>query len=122
MTHAVVLFGHGSRDPAWRQPMDAVARRIVARQPEVQVACAFLELQEPSLPAALDELVARGVRSVRVVPMFLGAGRHAREDLPVLLNQIRSRHPGLALEVTEAVGEQPEVLDLLAQLALRTLR
>jgi sirohydrochlorin cobaltochelatase len=122
MSHAVVLFGHGSRDPAWREPMDAVAGRIAARCPDVDVVCAFLELQEPSLPAALEELVGRGTRSVRVVPMFLGVGKHARADLPALLSQMRVRYPGLVLEVTDAVGEQPEVLDLVAQLALRAPR
>ena len=30
MTRAIVLFGHGSRDPQWRAPMDEVARRIRA--------------------------------------------------------------------------------------------
>jgi sirohydrochlorin cobaltochelatase len=122
MTRAVILFGHGSRDPAWRQPMDAVARRIVARQPDTPVACAFLELQEPSLLAAADQLAARGVRSVRVLPMFLGVGRHAREDLPELVRQVRARHAGLEVVVAEPVGEHPELLDLLADLALREPR
>jgi sirohydrochlorin cobaltochelatase len=122
MTRAVILFGHGSRDPAWRQPMDAVARRIEARQPDVHVVCAFLELQEPSLMAAADRLAAQGVDSVRVLPMFLGVGRHAREDLPELVRQVRARHATLELDVAEPVGEQPELLDLLAELALREAR
>jgi sirohydrochlorin cobaltochelatase len=119
MTHAVILFGHGSRDPAWRQPMDAVARRIEARQPDIKVACAFLELQEPSLMTAADQLVAQGIHSLRLLPMFLGVGRHAREDLPELVRQVRARHPALDLVVADPVGEDPELLDLLAELALR---
>jgi sirohydrochlorin cobaltochelatase len=122
MTHAVILFGHGSRDPAWRQPMDAVAARIRARRQDVQVTCAFLELQEPSLLTAADQLAAQGVHSVRVLPMFLGVGRHARDDLPDLIRQVRARHAGLQLEVAEPIGEHPELLDLLADLALRKPR
>jgi sirohydrochlorin cobaltochelatase len=122
MTHGIVLFGHGSRDPAWRQPMDAVAVRIRARQPGIQVACAFLELQEPSLMAVADHLVAQGVQSVRVLPMFLGVGRHAREDLPELVKQLRAAHPDLQLDVAASVGEHPELLDLLAELALQPAR
>jgi sirohydrochlorin cobaltochelatase len=118
MKRGIVLFGHGSRDPAWRAPMDAVARRVAERAPDAVVTCAFLELQGPDLPTAIDQLVAGGVGALRVLPMFLGVGRHAREDLPVLLAQIRDKHPGLQLDVLPAVGEQPALLDLMAELAL----
>jgi len=118
MTRAVVLFGHGSRDPQWREPMDAVARRIRARVAQVQVRCAFLELDEPGLPAAVAELVGAGADSIRIVPLFLGAGRHAREDLPRLVEQCRHAHPGVHFDLQPSVGENPRVLDLLAAIAL----
>jgi sirohydrochlorin cobaltochelatase len=115
---AVVLFGHGSRDPAWREPMDAVARRITARAPGTDVICAFLELQSPDLMTAIAELAGRGAAQVRVLPMFLGVGKHAREDLPVLVSQARFAHPGLDIQILPAVGERPDVIDLLAGAAL----
>jgi sirohydrochlorin cobaltochelatase len=119
MTLAIVLFGHGSRDPAWRRPMDEVARRIRAQDPALAVECAFLELQAPDFPAAVDALVTRGVSRIRVLPMFLGVGRHAREDLPHLVRAAEARHPGVVLDVTPSIGELDEVLDLLATLATR---
>ena len=115
---AIILFGHGSRDPLWRQPIDAVASRIAAAQPSMPVRCAFLELQAPDLSAAVDELVAGGARSLTIVPMFLGTGRHAREDLPLLVDQVRTRHPAVRFDVQPAVGEDPRLLDLLAKIAL----
>jgi sirohydrochlorin cobaltochelatase len=114
----VVLFAHGSRDPLWRQPMDAVARRIRELDPQARVVCAFLELTTPDLPAAVQALLAEGVQRVTVVPMFLGVGRHAREDLPVLMAGLRERHPGVAFHVQPAVGEDPRLTDLLAHMAL----
>jgi sirohydrochlorin cobaltochelatase len=118
MTRAIVLFGHGSRDPQWRAPMEEVARRIRARVAQVQVRCAFLELDTPGLPEAVTELVECGADSVRVVPMFLGAGRHAREDLPRLVEQCRHEHPTTAIELEPFVGEDARLLDLIATLAL----
>lgn len=112
---AVILFGHGSRDPQWRAPMDAVAERVAANG--ITVRCAFLELTQPDLPAAVKELVALGVTQIAVVPMFLGAGRHARADLPRIVDELNGVHAGLQLDLRLSIGEDPRVLDLLAQIA-----
>ena len=119
---AVVLFAHGSRDPLWRAPIDAVATEIQRQAPQVAVRCAFLELMTPDLEAAVDALVSEGHRAVRVVPMFLGMGRHAREDLPALTAALRQRHPTLELEVQPAIGEQSEMTRCMARTALGTLK
>jgi sirohydrochlorin cobaltochelatase len=115
---AIILFGHGSRDPLWRLPMDAVAQRIRSRHPGTPVRCAFLELEQPGLAAAAAELAGAGARQITVVPMFLGTGRHAREDLPVLLEEVRRTHPEIDFTLQPAVGEDPRLLDLLAKIAL----
>ena len=117
--HAIVLFGHGSRDPLWRQPIEAVAARITALAPDALVCCAYLELCTPDLPTAVGALVAAGADRIRVLPMFLGVGRHAREDLPALVEVLRQQHPQLPLEVLPAVGEHPRMLALMAELALQ---
>ena len=116
--HAIVLFAHGSRDPLWHGPIQAVAQRIAQRAPHTPVRCAYLELTEPDLPSVAAELVLAGATSLCVVPMFLGVGRHAREDLPELLAAIQTAHPQLRVSCQSAVGEQPALLDLLAQIAL----
>ena len=115
---AIILFGHGSRDPLWRLPMDAVAQRIRSQHPGTPVRCAFLELEQPDLASAVADLAGAGARQVTVVPMFLGTGRHAREDLPVLMDAVRSAHPEIAFTLQPAVGEDSRLLDLLAKIAL----
>lgn len=117
---AIVLFAHGSRDPLWRAPIDAVAAEIQRIEPNMAVHCAFLELMSPSLPEAVDALVQSGHRCVRVMPLFLGMGRHAREDLPQLIGQLRQSHPDLLLELLPAAGEMPELTRCLAQLSLQS--
>jgi len=116
--HGVILFAHGSRDPHWRRPVEAVALRIAQLQPAVQVRCAYLELCEPDMPAAAAALAQAGVTQLTVLPMFLGTGKHAREDLPLLIDQVRAAHPQIALELRAAVGEDPRMLDLMARIAL----
>lgn len=54
--------------------------------------------------------------------MFLGAGRHAREDLPVLVDALRVRYPKVQFEVLTAIGENEAVLDLMATIALAGMK
>ena len=114
----IVLFAHGSRDPLWHRPIQAVAQRMAALAPEVPTRCAYLELTTPSLADAAAELVALRVTELSVVPMFLGVGKHAREDLPVLLEELRRLHPQVQIHCQPSVGEQGAVIELLAQVAL----
>lgn len=116
-TSAVVLFSHGSRDPLWRAPIEAVAARIKADHPQRPVVCAYLELSEPPLAQAVAGLVAAGATHVTVVPMFLGTGKHAREDLPVLVQQLRDTHPQVTIHVQPAIGEDPRMTALMANIA-----
>jgi sirohydrochlorin cobaltochelatase len=114
----IILLAHGSRDPQWRSPMEAVAAHILARQPEIKVCCAYLELCAPSLPEAATDLVGSGARHIRVFPIFFGLGKHAREDLPRRLEQIRTAHPGVAIELLPTAGEHEQLTLLLADIAL----
>jgi sirohydrochlorin cobaltochelatase len=116
--HAIILFAHGSRDPLWHKPIQAVAERITQRSPSTVVRCAYLELTEPDLPHVAHELVEQGATSLCIVPMFLGVGRHAREDLPQLIQALKTSHPAVTISCQPAVGEQAALLDLLADIAL----
>lgn len=113
----VVLFGHGSRDPLWRLPIDAVAERMRAQQPGLPVAVAFLELTAPDLPQTVEVLMKQGVARVRIVPMFLGVGRHAREDLPELVQGLTEAYPQMSFELLPAIGEHPAMTALMAEIA-----
>lgn len=115
MTHGLILFAHGSRDPQWRAPMEAVAARAAALDPRARVACAYLELMEPDLPACAAAMVAEGLTHITIVPMFLGVGRHAREDLPEIVTGLRQQHPAVNFELRPAIGEDAAVVELLAQ-------
>ena len=113
----VILFAHGSRDPLWRLPIDAVAQHMAERWPELSVACAFLELTSPDLAQTVESMMHMGKTHLRIVPLFLGVGRHAREDLPRLVNDLAKAYPQVHFELTPAVGEHPAMTRLLAEIA-----
>ena len=56
---------------------------------------------------------------IRIFPLFLGVGKHAREDLPLIIEEIRTAHPELLLELLPTAGESPQLTALMADIALR---
>jgi sirohydrochlorin cobaltochelatase len=115
---AIVLFAHGSRDPLWHKPMEAVAERIRAQSADIRVTCAYLELSQPDLAHTTADLVECGIHDITIVPMFLGVGRHAREDLPELVTLLRTQYAEVQFHLKAAVGEDARLLDMLAHIAL----
>ena len=117
---AIVLFAHGSRDPLWRAPIEAVAERIRTLAPGAAVACAYLEYTEPTLETVVAQLAGSGATAIAVWPMSLGTGRHARDDLPRLVDALRAQHPGIDFTLQAAIAEHPDVLHAMAAAALQS--
>lgn len=121
MKSGLILFAHGARDPRWAEPFGRLRGLVAARRPDVPVVLAFLELMTPDLMGAAEALVGQGCVALRVVPVFLGQGGHVRQDLPRLVEAVRGRFPGVAVELVPAVGEDPGVLAAMASAALARL-
>jgi sirohydrochlorin cobaltochelatase len=115
---ALVLFAHGSRDPKWAEPFKAIQSLIRAQAPNTPVELAFLELMQPGIQECLIELANKGVKRISIVPVFLAAGRHLREDLPALIAPIQKQFPDLEINVTAPIGDIPEFQAAIAKLAL----
>ncbi len=115
MRRVLILFAHGARDPRWVAPFERLQKIIQSQQSDILVALAFLELMTPSLPDLVEQLVQDGCDEIVVVPVFLGQGGHVLRDIPPLIEQLNTKHPGLQLKLMPAVGEDLEVLNASAR-------
>ena len=111
MKEGIVLFAHGSREPEWAQPFERIAQQLSGSH---VVELAYLERMKPTLDEAVASLVAKGAKRVRVVPLFLGAGGHIKEDLPKLAAAARARHAGVEIVLETTIGERQEITDAIA--------
>lgn len=122
MNHrSLILFAHGARAASWAAPFERLCVLTQARLPAVPVSLAFLELMEPRLPGEVARLAAAGITEISIVPVFLGQGGHLLRDLPLLVAQLKLDHPGVAITVAGAVGEDPAVLDAITDYCVRSL-
>lgn len=119
MSKGIILFGHGARNPDWAQPFHRIRAAVLKKQPETPIELAFLELMTPTLDEAIDGLVARGAKSISIVPIFMAAGGHIKIDLPKRVDAALARHPGLVVSIAAPVGEADYVIDAMANYALK---
>lgn len=110
MKQGIVLVAHGSRDPEWSRPFERLAAALEKKLPAVAVALCYLE-HGPSLEEALAALVAKGAGAIRVVPVFLGAGGHVKQDIPDL---IAAANPPVSVTLEAPIGEQLQVIEAIA--------
>lgn len=121
--HAIVLLAHGSRNPDWKRPLEAVLARTRALAPDRPVELAYLERSEPDVFSVSKELVERGATAIELVAVFLAPGGHVRSDIPRLVDELQSKHPGLKVGFSgQALGERDEVIDALARTALADVK
>jgi sirohydrochlorin cobaltochelatase len=114
MNTAHILLAHGSRDPHWRTSLEAVAQRL--NRAEQPTRCAYLELCEPSLLQTATALADEGCRTLRITPLFLGLGQHARTDLPVLCRQLQIALPHVQVQLQPALCDMPAFVDAVSAL------
>jgi sirohydrochlorin ferrochelatase len=110
----LLLMAHGSPDASANQPIEALAELIRAGGKYAHVLVGFLGLNQPSIPAAIDDLAARGVRQLTAVPYFLQLGGHVAEDLPSLIAAARAGHPALAIGLAEHLGYDQLLVEVIA--------
>jgi sirohydrochlorin cobaltochelatase len=114
MTYAVVLFGHGARNPAWALPMEAIADNMRTRT-STRVELAYLEFLKPSLIEKCAELAQTGVTHVAVMPVFLAGAGHLMNDLPGILADISQQYPMLKISQKRALGDRVDVISAISQ-------
>jgi sirohydrochlorin cobaltochelatase len=116
---AIILFAHGARDPQWAEPFQRIQALVSHALPGIAVELAFLERMTPDLAEAVSRVVKSGAMSVTVVPLFLGAGGHVKEDVAALVRDLERQHTKLEFQVTSPIGEDDELVRAIAQWVVR---
>jgi sirohydrochlorin ferrochelatase len=117
MSTAVLLIAHGSRNPEANADLDHVADEIRKRGLYAVVATAYLELAEPTIAQAGASCVAAGAQEVVLLPYFLSAGVHVRDDLRRHRDELARQFPAVRFLLAEPLGRHPLLIEVLLQRA-----
>ncbi|MDP3599220.1 MAG: CbiX/SirB N-terminal domain-containing protein [Nitrospirota bacterium] len=111
MSTGLLIVGHGSRDPSANVEFEAVVAAYRAAHPDIDVTHGYVELAKPSLAEALRDLAQRTDLLV-VLPLFLFAAGHVKNDIPLALSQARQDFPSVRFTVANALGVHPNLVEL----------
>jgi sirohydrochlorin cobaltochelatase len=112
---ALLILGHGSRDPRGAREFHDLADLVRRRNPSLMVEGGFIELSRPPISECVDSLAGNGVSSVAAVPLMLLAAGHAKDDIPATLVREKVDHPEISFSYGRALGIRPELLELMDQ-------
>ena len=111
MTHtAVLLCGHGSRDPEATAEFEEAAAALQARLEGTDFASGYLEFARPTIGEALAAMAARGADRILAVPAMLFAASHVKNDLPWEMNTFMATNPGLEVRLGRDLAIDPKLL------------
>lgn len=107
---ALVIVAHGTRIAEGQQVCRALIDRVRALLPEVRVLDCYVELDEPTIEVAVaDALETDPDSHAVVVPLMLGTGGHARDDIPEGFAAGRAKVVGSTVTYTPHLGPDPRL-------------
>ena len=106
---AVLICGHGSRDPEAISEFELVAAALRPRLPDFDFATGYLEFARPTIRDGLAELTAAGARQILAIPGMLFAASHVKNDLPREMNSFMADNPGIDVSLGRDLAIDPKL-------------
>jgi sirohydrochlorin cobaltochelatase len=112
MSYALLIAGHGSRDPEGIAEFLDLARRFRAQRPDLLIEIAFLEFARPTIQEGIDRLAQSGAETIILLPGVLMAAGHAKNDMASEVRLARQRYPRIDIRMGRALDVEPRLLQL----------
>lgn len=110
----VLLVGHGSRNPEAIAQVHRLAQALAERS-GLQMRHCFLELADPDMATGLSEAAGSAGEGgeVVVLPLFLGAAGHQKNDVAASIHWAREQFPGVTFRYGAPLGPHARLIELL---------
>jgi sirohydrochlorin cobaltochelatase len=125
----ILLIGHGSSLPYGSKvlyKLSEMYKKVSDSNYPVEVG--FMNIEKPTIPAALNMLAKRGVTKIIAVPVFLAHGLHTKQDIPYMLGlgerrKDSSYYPENLEKIefegqivyTDPIGVDPRIVDIITK-------
>lgn len=114
---AVLYIGHGTRSKKGAAEANLFIGSVMKKvDAPIQKLC-FLELTEPDIEAGFEYCVQEGAAEIMIMPLFLLAAGHIKQDIPEELAPLIKKYPAITVRMADPFGVRDSILDAIAELA-----
>lgn len=114
-TTCLVLLAHGSKNPEWAAPFRKLTADLRKDLGDDAVYLCFMENAAPGLMEVAGEIMKTSTRKYRLLPLFMAKGAHFHEDIPALMDEVKTAFPELKSELLEPIGLHPLFFELMGK-------
>ncbi|HUK10162.1 MAG TPA: sirohydrochlorin chelatase [Stellaceae bacterium] len=111
---AVMLCGHGSRDPEAIREFERLGQGLRQRLAPQEMELGYLEFARPIIRDGLEALKRRGATRIIGIPGMLFAAAHVKNDLPWEINSFAAANPEIELRFGRELAIEPRLLQAAA--------
>lgn len=112
--NGVLILAHGSKRQETEKTLSSLVDKVKQKTGEDLVVPAYLQFSEQNMEAGIKQLIAKGAKNIKVVPMFLFDGVHVTQDIPEELNEIRAKYPAIKIRMSEHLGDDDRIAEVIA--------
>jgi len=112
----IIILSHGSRLKQANASLGKTVRTIRRKTGLDAIAPAYLQFCRPDLERSVKSIVAKGHRTVIIIPFFLFNGNHVTRDIPHIIEKEKEKYPEVNFIYTKNLGEDTRISDIVADM------
>ena len=116
-TIALLIIDHGSRKKEANHMLFELVKLLRLMRPDLIIYGAHMELALPTIEDGINWCIKNKATHIIAHPYMLSPGRHAKEDIPNMIQDILSKISQVTYEVTEPLGVDKRIADLILKRA-----
>ena len=109
----LLFLAHGSKVAETHETLQQYIVALSSRSNYDHVIGAYLQMMDPTLHEAIEDLVSKGVEAIDIFPFFLFNGNHMLMDIPVEIEAAQNNHPGLHIRLMDCIGYDEALVELI---------
>lgn len=110
----ILILAHGSREKSTEQTLQQVVKYLGEIFSEEVIETAYLQFSNIDLHTGFENLKAKGVDNIVVIPYFLFEGVHIKEDIPKEIDDYLKENKDIKITMGKTLGADKRLAEILA--------
>lgn len=115
MKTALLLIGHGSKDPAGQEEFSGLVRMVSGRSQFPLVQQASLKHVHPLIAEGIDLCIQKAADRIIALPLFLTNGGDMKKNIPEELEKGRKKHPQITIMYGPYLGVEEKLTEIILE-------